>query len=137
MEIAIYKPGQGYWTRVLSAVGAGILVLSGVAWLVRQLGVIRTEYLNYIQAGTASVIILAAGVGLFWFLNKPGVVDFMIATEAEMRKVNWPTRRELTVSTWVVICGMVLMASVLMLIDLVFFFLFSSTGIIEKGVSLF
>jgi len=26
---SVYKPGQGYWTRVLTATGAGILVLAG------------------------------------------------------------------------------------------------------------
>ena len=31
--MAIYKPGQGYWTRVMTAVGAGVLVLAGAAWL--------------------------------------------------------------------------------------------------------
>ena len=33
MALAIYKPGQGYWTRMLSAVGMGILVLAGAYWL--------------------------------------------------------------------------------------------------------
>ncbi|VAX41477.1 hypothetical protein MNBD_PLANCTO03-595, partial [hydrothermal vent metagenome] len=33
MAIGIYKPGHGYWVRVLSAVGAGLLVLATAAWL--------------------------------------------------------------------------------------------------------
>jgi len=33
MRFQIYKPGQGYWVRVLSAVGAGMLVLAAAAWL--------------------------------------------------------------------------------------------------------
>ncbi|MCX5659576.1 MAG: preprotein translocase subunit SecE [Planctomycetota bacterium] len=136
MSLAIYKPGQGYWTRVLTAVGAAIMVLSGVAWLWRQLGVVRSEYLIYIQTGIAVALIVGAGLGLLWVFNKPRVVDFMIATEAEMRKVNWPTRRELTVSTWVVICGTLLMATVLQLFDLILWVAGTKSGIIQ-GVKLF
>lgn len=30
--MGLYKPGQGYWVRVMTAVGAGILVLFGAVW---------------------------------------------------------------------------------------------------------
>jgi len=30
--MGLYKPGQGYWVRVLTAVGVGILVLFGALW---------------------------------------------------------------------------------------------------------
>jgi preprotein translocase SecE subunit len=30
--MGLYKPGQGYWVRVLTAVGAGVLVLFGAVW---------------------------------------------------------------------------------------------------------
>lgn len=32
MALGIYKPGQGYWVRVLSAVGLGALILATAAW---------------------------------------------------------------------------------------------------------
>ncbi|HED54172.1 MAG TPA: hypothetical protein ENJ00_08230, partial [Phycisphaerales bacterium] len=38
MNIGIYKPGQGYWVRVLSAVFLGSLVLSGAMWGWSQAG---------------------------------------------------------------------------------------------------
>ncbi|MBI1337685.1 MAG: preprotein translocase subunit SecE [Phycisphaera sp.] len=44
----------------------------------------------------------------------------MIATEAEMKKVNWPTKREVMGSTWIVICGTVMMAVLLLVVDLAF-----------------
>ena len=94
MAFTLYKPGQGYWTRMLTAVGAGIMILSGVAWMVAQLSLIQSEYTTYIQGAVAAVVILVSGGVLWWLLNKPRIVDFMIATEAEMRKVNWPNRRE-------------------------------------------
>lgn len=36
MSLGIYKPGQGYWTRVLTAVGLGVFCLTGIAWLWAQ-----------------------------------------------------------------------------------------------------
>ena len=133
MALTIYKPGQGYWTRVLSAVGAGTLVLAGVAWLWNELEGVHHEYTIYIQAGVAIGVIAILGGLLWWVFNKPRVVDFMIATESEMRKVNWPTRSELIGSTWIVICGTLLMALFLFVVDIVFAKLFQSFGVLEGG----
>ncbi len=33
MQSSIYKKGQGYWTRLMSTVGFGLLVLLGAVWL--------------------------------------------------------------------------------------------------------
>jgi len=117
MALAIYKPGQGYWTRMLTAIGAGTIVLAGVAWLWGKMSVIQSNPL-YWQAGMAVAMIAVFGALLFWVLNKPNVVDFMIATEAEMRKVNWPSRREIIGSTVVVISGTLMLALLLWLINL-------------------
>lgn len=129
MALAIYKPGQGYYTRTLTAAGAGTLVLAGVAWLWDQLSQLPNP--TYYQAGMAvGVIAFFAGL-LYWLLNKPRVADFMIATEAEMKKVNWPTRREIVGSTWVVICGTFLIAALLFVIDLFFGWVFLVTGVLQ------
>jgi len=129
-----YKPGQGYWTRVLSGVGAGVIVLAGSAWLWNELSVIRNEqYRLYIQAGVVATVIMCCGGLLWWLLNKPSIVDFMIATESEMRKVNWPTRREIIGSTWIVISGTMLMAVLLFGVNLSFSKLFMLIGVLEGG----
>jgi preprotein translocase subunit SecE len=86
---------------------------------------------TYIQFGVAAAILLTAGGLLAWVFNKPSVVDFMIATEAEMKKVNWPTRREVVGSTWVVICGSLMMAVLLFGIDVVFAWLFRTIHILQ------
>lgn len=39
--MGLYKPGQGYWVRVLTAVGAGILVLFGAMWGWNQAQTVR------------------------------------------------------------------------------------------------
>lgn len=131
MSLSIYKPGQGYYTRMLSAVGAATLVLVGVAWLWSEMEGLADA--GYYQVATAIVLVGGTGVLLWWLLNKPRVADFMIATEAEMKKVNWPTRREIIGSTWVVICGVLLLAGLLFIIDLAFGKLFVEINILHTG----
>ena len=132
---AIYKPGQGYWTRVMSAVGVGVIVLTGVAWLWHELKYADVMSMPpiYVQSGMAVLVIAIAGGLTFWLLNKPNIADFMIATEGEMKKVNWPTRREIIGSTWVVIIGMVLFAVILFGVDVAFLWLFNKIGILQGG----
>ncbi|MFP4224166.1 MAG: preprotein translocase subunit SecE [Phycisphaeraceae bacterium] len=130
MAISIYKPGQGYWTRTLSAIGAGTIVLAGVAWGWTKMSVI-SENTIYYQSGMAAAVILVLGGLIYWLLNNPRVADFMIATEAEMKKVNWPSRREIFGSTVVVIAGTLMLAVLLFLIDLLFAGFFQWIGILQ------
>ena len=133
MRFAIYKPGQGYWTRMMSAIGAATLVLTGVAWLWArfQAWFRDADALIYYQASMAVIMIAFFGALLFYLLNKPRIADFMIATEAEMKKVNWPGRREIIGSTWIVICGAALMAVWLLAFNLIFGWFFLEIGILE------
>jgi preprotein translocase subunit SecE len=132
MAMTIYKHGQGFWTRVLSAGGAGLLVLSGVAFMWTQMTLIQSKYTLYIQAGSAFLVLVVAGGLLYWVFNKPRVVDFLIATEAEMKKVNWPTRREIVGSTWVVIAGTIMFTVLMALIDFAFILFFQKIHILQS-----
>jgi len=80
-------------------------------------------------------VIAFVGILLFWLLNKPNVADFMIATEAEMKKVNWPSKKQVIELTWVVICGTFLMAALLFVVDLGFGAMFIEIGVLEKDAS--
>jgi preprotein translocase SecE subunit len=64
------------------------------------------------------VIVFAAVSG--YFMNKPANVDFLIATDSEMKKVNWTSRRELIGSTKIVVIFMFLIATYLFVNDLIF-----------------
>ncbi|GAH65457.1 unnamed protein product, partial [marine sediment metagenome] len=57
---------------------------------------------------------------IFWLMNKPTVADFMIAAEGEMKKVSWSSRREIAVSTFIVIVVVILVAMLLGVTDLSF-----------------
>ena len=132
MSLSIYKPGQGYWTRVLSAVGAGVVVCVLLAWILNELaGGVDDEKTRRIVQSIVAVVMLGGfgGIG-YWVMNKPRIGDFLIATDSEMRKVNWPGRREIVGSTWVVICGTLLMAALLWVVDLGFAWLFQEIGIL-------
>jgi len=119
---------------MLSAVGAGVLLLTMLAWVWNELATIQSSKALFI-ARTVTAVIIAGGGGilLFWVMNKTRIVDFFIATDAEMRKVNWPTRREIIGSTWVVIYGTLFMAMLLWVVDLGFFALFQKIGILAGG----
>ena len=105
MSIAIRKIGQGYWTRLLSVIGFGLLGVLGSVWLWRlfetvDLGVAPV----YVASGAALAFMAVVGGVLWWFAgSNTKSVDFLVATEGEMKKVNWSTRREIVGSTLVVI----------------------------------
>ena len=85
------------------------------------------------QGITAGVVIVLFGLFTWWLMNKESIVDFMGATETEMRKVNWPTKKEIVGSTWVVIFGTLFITLILFIVDIGFFWLFSQIGILDAG----
>jgi preprotein translocase SecE subunit len=65
-------------------------------------------------------------------MNRPTNVDFLIATDSEMKKVNWTSRKELMGSTKVVILFMFIMASYLFLMDVLFGYFFYAIGVVKE-----
>src|SRR5688572_15826519 len=133
----IYKPGQGYWTRVMSAIGFGLLVLMGALWFSDLFTGMHIEGVEniYIRAAAFLLIVAVFGVLLYYFIGKkPRSVDFLVATEGEMKKVNWSTRKEIMGMTWVVIGLTVVIALILTVLDfLVFFPFFEWIRVIETS----
>jgi len=88
---------------------------------------------QYLQTGIAGGILLVGSLFLYWFVGlarKP--VEFLIATDGEMKKVNWTSYREVKGSTIVVIVATFLIAGLLYLVDMGFSFLFSAMGVLER-----
>ena len=134
MGLSIYKPGQGYYTRMVSAAGFGALILAGAGWIYQELTTLTDPFgisTQYFRSGVAVAVILGFGGALYWVLNKPNVVDFMIATEAEMKKVHWPTKRQIFNNTMVVIIGTLILAFLLTVFDLSFSTFFKSINLLE------
>lgn len=135
--MVIYKKGQGYWTRMMSAIALGTLALMGAAWLWDNLQNARIGGLEPIYTQTVAFVLVFASVawlGYYLIGRKPKVVDFLIATEGEMKKVNWSTRREIRGSTIVVIGLTFVIALIISFLDyLVYAPLFTWAKILEAA----
>jgi preprotein translocase SecE subunit len=208
----MYKPGQGYWTRMMSAIFFGVLVAGGALWLSNQIsamnfapdswnytvdnadgfdrneqvqflrsgtnigsGFVRStegttlilENVNmlsgenaagvqeiqtedgqaaevaafqviakfektYLQGGVAAAVLLLGAIVILWFCySNKRFSEFLIATEGEMKKVNWSSRREVFGSTWVVIGISVIIAAILFVTDIFFRWIAASIDLIQ------
>ena len=129
--LRVYKPGQGAYVRWSSAAGAGIVVLGFANFLHEQLAWF-SEWVRYLIPVALLVLL---GYGLFWLLGQSrSVADFMIATEGEMKKVNWSTRREVLGATKVVIVTVIALGAILFLVDIFFMFFFEGIGVLRIGM---
>ena len=131
----IYKSGQGYWTRMGSAAGALLIIVLCCYFFWDQVRP-RFEYLiarEHQKLSFGIVVALFFGLCLltYWILNKAGNVDFLIATDSEMKKVNWTSKAELLGSTKVVIVFMFVTAIFLFVCDLVFHYIFFFMGVLK------
>ncbi len=85
----------------------------------------------YLQAGIGAVIMLVGAWLIYWLVGvKPASVDFLIATDGEMKKVNWSTKKVIRDSTYVVIGYTFIIAGLLALADTLFFKLFQALGVL-------
>jgi preprotein translocase subunit SecE len=129
MELKIYKQGQGAHTRLWTGLVCATIVSIGCFRLYQVLEPTNNIWL-YMLAPTA---IWAALVFLvFWLVNKPTVADFMIAAEGEVKKVSWSSRRELVVSTTIVICLVLAMGFMLEAVDFLFIGFFRLLGVYPR-----
>jgi len=116
----IYKSGQGYWTRMGTAVGAGLL---GVVLSYTIYDKLPSFFPANPSLGKKVALEVAGGFLLlwcgfaWWLMNKPSNADFLIATDSEMKKVNWTSRKELMGSTRIVIIFMFSIAFFLFAVD--------------------
>jgi preprotein translocase SecE subunit len=135
MAEAIYKSGQGYWTRMMSAAAFGLLAVQGGWWIWERWGA-GASHTNtkYIVGGVALLFLAAMAATMWWYLgHNQRSVDFLIATEGEMKKVNWSTRREIFGSTGVVIFTMLAIAMFCFVCDRIFAFAFLQIGVLDSS----
>jgi preprotein translocase SecE subunit len=122
MLTQIYKPGQGKYTRLGTGFTVAIVVAAG-CWRLYQM-LVASDVRLWITTMVPAVILAALSAATYWVLNQPAAADFLIAAEGELKKVNWSSRKEIAVSTFVVIIVVLLMAALLGATDLVFQYLF-------------
>ncbi|MDA1051767.1 MAG: preprotein translocase subunit SecE [Planctomycetota bacterium] len=120
-HVGLYKPSQGRITRQVTC---------AVLWIVIALASLRL-YQSLYQADVWQYVgPLALLVVGFWAgyraVNFPKFADFLIAVEAEMNKVSWPSRGELIRSSVVVIFVIFMLAIVLFGYDVLWQYLFKN-----------
>ena len=132
---SFYKSTQGYWTRMCTAVGWGIVVLWGAKFLFEKLSVYGNSATGqYVQMGVAIMWMLGLGFLVYYLVGRQrSCCDFLIAVEGEMKKVSWSTRTEIIGATKVVVLFTVLMSILLFVIDTMFMVFFSSIGVLKIG----
>ena len=123
MKLDIYKRGQGKNTRLCSTFGVGIIVAVGCFQLYKKMQATDLDLWSQTMIPAGLFVVLAFLI--FWLTNKPAIADFLIAAEGEMKKVSWSSRKEIMVSTFIVIVVVVFMASLLGLTDLSFSMFFA------------
>ncbi len=134
--VGIYKKGQGYWTRMMSGIAAGLLIFMGASWLWKTMNQVRIGSIEavYVQAGAAVIFIgVLAVIAYYLIAVHKKVVDFLIATEGEMKKVNWSTRREIMGSTWVVISLTFVVAAIIAVLDAGYSMIFQALKVLETA----
>ena len=129
MKFRIYRRGQGKHTRLWTAFALAAIVILGCLRLYEQLRAAELSQDNSIQTWVETLI--PVGVFLifawliYWVVNTPKIADFMVDAEGEMKKVSWSSRKEIMVSTTVVVVVVATMAVFLGVVDLEFSFFFS------------
>jgi len=225
MSLGIYRQGQGYWVRVMTAVLSGVIIAATAGWLWEQMSTVTLPAKNweiavratgslvagdpitlvddagadvatgqveavdprqggttvvtivsvtpavgtlgdrdpteaarlqsgsftgaienpldirrnpifeqiYLQAGVAGVVILLGAIMVYALVGvRRRTVDFLVATDGEMKKVNWSTKRDVYRSTIVVIMASVLIAGGLFVVDIAFSKFFTLIGVLEQ-----
>lgn len=141
-QAGLYKRSQGRIARQLTfaalaiaaAVGCWRLQVSLEMWEWSQNAAKNMAVDVYVFA---SAVAIAVFVPLAWIcyriVNIPRFADFLIAVEAEMNKVSWPSQTELIRASLVVLFVVFLLATVLFVYDLAWLKFFEWLGIQGSG----
>ncbi|MFM7259724.1 MAG: preprotein translocase subunit SecE [bacterium] len=133
--LGVYKAGQGYYTRMGTVIFVALVAMLGILWGWDYLKTIRIGGVNELYVAATGAITVGAIITLVTYLYvfvKPKSVDFLIATEGEMKKVNWSTRREVIGSTTAVIVTAVVLTVFCYGIDIAFVALFQAMRVLDS-----
>jgi len=129
LQAGLYKRSQGRIARQVTFAALAITVALGAWELQRTLSMSDSAWLEYGIPG----VLLAVGVWLSYrVVNLPQFADFLIAVEAEMNKVSWPSRTELIRSSLVVIFVIFFLALLLFTYDLIWQTVFTWIGVLHS-----
>ena len=126
----LYKPTQGKYVRWGTVIGMALIVGLGMLWMGSV--VLRPNGMLWQSVGV--MIFGAVGAAVTYLVvNRPRTAEFLIMTESEMRKVNWPSRQVVINSTKVVIFLTLMFAIMLFAVDGGFIQLFRLVGVLPQA----
>jgi len=128
-QTGLYKRHQGRITRQVTF----FALVGGFGFGCWRLSRELMNYGTAWQIGVPLAVFAACAWVAYRLVNLPRFADFLIAVEAEMAKVSWPTRSELIRSSMVVIATIVGLAAILFAYDWFWTFLFSRLGVVGHG----
>jgi len=108
LHTGLYKRNQGRITRQVTFAAIAITVTLGFYRLSQMLA--GDPVWEFAVPG---VLLLAGWWIAYRVVNVPAFADFLIAVEAEMNKVSWPTRTELFRASMVVLVTIFALAAIL------------------------
>jgi len=132
----IYKRGQGTAARWATAAALGAFAIFGCYELNDRLsgrgGI--TVYGATVDIGLliTAIVFTGCGLAIAWVVNAPKSVDFLIVTEAELRKVSWPTRQELWKQTVIVLVAVVLIGTLILAADVILMLLMRGVKVLPS-----
>ncbi|HZZ28205.1 MAG TPA: preprotein translocase subunit SecE [Pirellulales bacterium] len=110
-QVGLYKRNQGRVIRQLTF-AAVLLALVLAVWRLNNMA--HTSAMKY---AVPFALLIVGGWVVYRLVNLPKFADFLIAVEAEMTKVSWPTRHQLIRSSIVVILTIIGFAVLLWFYD--------------------
>jgi preprotein translocase subunit SecE len=125
---AVYKPNQGRIVRQLTCLAIWVVIALG-CWSLYSTLRGSLDSGSYLVPGIPALALMAGAWFGFRVVNWPRFADFLIAVEAEMNKVTWPSKDELIRAAIVVIFTIFFLAIALFLFDIVWQQLFSFLGV--------
>lgn len=129
-QFSVYKRTQGRIARQVTFAALAVVFVVGAYWGYTEFAAGASKWVAYSVPG----VVVALGLWLsFRVVNVSRFADFLIAVEAEMNKVSWPSRAELVRSSIVVIFVIFFLSLVLFGFDLVWGFLFRFLGILKQA----
>ncbi len=127
-RVGVYKRSQG---RIVRQVTFGALALTLLIGLWRLILLLRgsgdaSVWICYLVPGLLAIVGLWAA---YRAVNLPAFADFLIAVEAEINKVSWPSWGEMWRSTMVVIVVIFSIGLLLAAFDFIWVWFFRLIGV--------
>lgn len=114
-QLGLYKPKQGRHARQWTLIAIGVMLAAG-AWSLKTWLEGETSSTG-VTIGIPLAVLMVTGWAAFRLIQFPKFAEFLIAVEAEMGKVSWPSQSELLKASTVVIFVIFGLAALLFLYD--------------------